>query len=96
MLGLLTLAAQAVPRVAVPALAVVAARRVAAGGRLVTPVAARRALVHLGAVELVDAPVAVQALAHVRAGGIDAARVGMAVVALQPALGLALVHVWHT
>lgn len=56
-------------------------------------VTARRALVHLGAVELVDAAVALQALAHVRARGVDAARVGVAVVAFKPTLGQALVHI---
>lgn len=50
---------------------------------------------YLNAIELVSPGVPGQALAYVTADHVNAARVGVAVVAVQTARRLALVHIWN-
>lgn len=60
---------------------------------LVARVITGRALVHLGAVELVDSMVTRKTLARIRADHVDAPRVRVAMVTVQSTLLLALVNV---
>jgi len=77
----------------VAAAAAVAAGRVDAVRVRRAAVQAGRTLVHLGAVELIHPTVARQALAQVRAHGVHAPGVGMAVMAVQASKRQALVHI---
>lgn len=73
--------------------AVVAAGSVHARGVLITLVMTSRALVQLGAIELVDSMVTRKTLARIRADHVDASRVCVTMMTVRSTLLLALVHI---